>query len=51
MMPKEIKINAIKSSDEISTLRFLESPIAHPSVMIRKSAFKVPVNDLKGLSS
>jgi len=33
------QINAIKSSDEISTLRFLESPFAHPSVMIRKSAF------------
>jgi hypothetical protein len=33
------QINAIKSSDEISTLRFLESPFAHPSVMFRKSAF------------
>jgi glycosyltransferase involved in cell wall biosynthesis len=28
------QINAIKSSDEISTLRFLESPFAHPSVML-----------------
>jgi glycosyltransferase involved in cell wall biosynthesis len=33
------QINAIKSSDDISNLRFLESPFAHPSVMFRKSAF------------
>lgn len=32
------QLNAIKSVGEISSLRFIESPFAHPSVMFRKSA-------------
>lgn len=32
------QLNAIKSFDEILSLRFIESPFAHPSVMFRKAA-------------
>jgi glycosyltransferase involved in cell wall biosynthesis len=36
------QINSIKSVEEISALRFIESPFAHPSVMFRKSAIDQP---------
>ena len=36
------QLNAIKSVGEISSLRFIESPFAHPSVMFRKSAIDHP---------
>lgn len=32
------QLNTIKSVEEINSLRFIESPFAHPSVMFRKSA-------------
>lgn len=34
------QINSIKSFEEISTLRFIESPFAHPSVMFRKTVIE-----------
>jgi glycosyltransferase involved in cell wall biosynthesis len=34
------QLNEIKTVDEISQLRFIESPFAHPSVMFRKSAIQ-----------